>query len=76
MSHMSFWCMLAAPLMLGNDPREMSGATLRLLTNPEVLRISQDALATQGTRVWREGALQIWRKDLADGTHALLLFNG
>ena len=37
----ALWCMLASPLMLGNDPREMSAATKRILTAPELIAISQ-----------------------------------
>ena len=75
-THFAFWCMLAAPLMLGNDPRHMSAATKRLLTAPELLAINQDPLAKQARRIWRDGALAIWHKPLASGDDALLLFNG
>lgn len=75
-THFAFWCMLASPLMLGNDPRHMSAATKRILTAPGMLDINQDPLGKQARRVWRDGELQIWLKELADGTHALLLFNG
>ena len=71
----AFWCMLAAPLILGADPRHMSAATLRILTAPELISISQDPLARQARRVWTQGAAQIWRKDLAEHGHALLLYN-
>ena len=73
-----FWCMLAAPLMLGNDPRFMSEQTRRILTAPELLAISQDPLARQAERVHFDKAtrLQIWTKPLAGGAHAVLAFNG
>ena len=71
----SFWCMLSAPLMLGADPRHLSTAALRILTSPELLAINQDPLARQARRVWTEGALQVWRKDLVGQGHALLLLN-
>ena len=38
----SFWCMLAAPLILGNDPRRMKRPTIDILTAPELIAISQD----------------------------------
>ena len=65
-----FWCMLAAPLMLGNDPRFMSEQTRRILTAPELLAISQDPLARQAERVHHNKAqrLQIWTKPLKDGS--------
>ncbi|KAL3911467.1 MAG: hypothetical protein SGPRY_008679 [Prymnesium sp.] len=75
-THFAFWCMLAAPLMLGNDPRRMSVKTVRILTAKGLLAINQDPLGKQAQRIWREGDLAIWRKQLASGEHALLLFNG
>jgi len=47
----ALWCMLASPLMLGNDPRTMTKATLNILTAPEILSISQDKLAKQAKKV-------------------------
>jgi len=72
----SVWCMLAAPIILANDPRSISTATLRILLNTEMLQISQDALGRQATRVWTGEKLSIWRKDLADGQVAVMLLNG
>ncbi len=50
-THFALWCMVAAPLILGNDPRRMSKTTLSILTAPEVLAISQDPLGKQATKV-------------------------
>lgn len=50
-AHFSLWVMLSAPLILGNDPRSMTHATLEILTAPEVLAISQDSLARQAVKV-------------------------
>lgn len=53
-------CMLSAPLILGNDPRHMTSATLDILLAPEVLAVSQDALAMQARKVGREAADQLF----------------
>ena len=74
-THFSFWCMLASPLILGNDPRRMSASTLRILTAPELLAVSQDPGARQARRVRQEGDEQVWRKDLTGGKFAVLLYN-
>jgi len=50
-AHFALWCMLSAPLMLGNDPRTMTKATLSILTAPEILAISQDPLGKQAKKV-------------------------
>ena len=53
-SHFSFWCMLAAPLILGNDPRHMSSNTLSILLADEVVALNQDALGKQALKTWSE----------------------
>ena len=74
-THMALWVLLAAPLLAGNDLRNMSPETKELLLNSEVLAVDQDAKGVQGHRVWEEGPLEIWVKPLADGGHAVGLFN-
>ena len=53
----------------------MSGATLEILTNPEVIAVNQDSAGIQGHRVWQEGPIQIWAKPLHDGAVAVAAFN-
>jgi alpha-galactosidase len=74
-THMSLWCLLAAPLIAGNDLAQMSPETLAILTNPEVIAIDQDPAGIQGHRVSQEGPLEVWVKPLADGSKAAGLFN-
>ena len=49
-SHFSLWAMLAAPLIAGNDLRQMDADTRRILMNAEVIRVDQDPLGRQGRR--------------------------
>jgi alpha-galactosidase len=49
--------------------------TLNLLTNDEVLDVNQDALGRQAARIVKNGAAEIWAKDLEDGSKAVGLFN-
>ncbi|PNH00886.1 Alpha-galactosidase [Tetrabaena socialis] len=74
-THFSFWCIMAAPLILGNDPRAMSKATLQILLAREVLAVNQDPAGLQGKPVWAGGSLEVWAKPLADGRTALLMAN-
>ena len=72
----SLWCMMAAPLMAGNDLRRMSASTVRILTNLEAIGINQDPLGIQGRIVRRNGKVEIWAgKRLFDGSQAVLVFN-
>ena len=74
-SHFSLWCILAAPLIAGNDIRSMSPEIAEILTNKEVIAVDQDSLGLQGRRVKREGDLEVWAKQMADGSRAVALLN-
>ncbi len=74
-SHFSLWAILAAPLMAGNDLRSMSSETRDILTNKEVIAVNQDPLGRQGRRVWKDGDLEVWGKQLQDGSRAVVLLN-
>ncbi len=74
-SHFSFWALLNAPLMAGNDIRNMTEEVRGILTNKEVIGINQDPLGSQGFKFCDEGDLEYWRKELADGSLALILLN-
>ena len=74
-THMSLWALLAAPLLAGNDLREVTPGILEILTNKEVIAVDQDALGRQGVRVSRQGDLEVWARQLADGGYAVGLFN-
>jgi alpha-galactosidase len=74
-SHFVMWCILAAPLMAGNDIMHMTDDTRAILTNKEMIAIDQDALGIQGHRVRKEGDLEVWSKQLSDGSRAVALLN-
>ena len=74
-AHFSLWCILAAPLMSGNDLRNMTNEVKEILTNREVIAVDQDSLGVQGRRVKRDGDREVWAKQLADGGRAVVLFN-
>jgi alpha-galactosidase len=74
-SHFSLWAILAAPLMAGNDIRSMSTEIHDILTNKEVIGVDQDGLGRQGRRVRKDGDLEVWAKQMKDGSRAVVLFN-
>ena len=72
----SLWCMMASPLIAGNDLRKMSKSTIQILTNLEAISVNQDPLGIQGHIVRRTNNVSIWAgKPLYDGSHAVLVFN-
>ena len=74
-AHMSLWCLLAAPLLIGCDLEQLDAFTLGLLSNDEVLALDQDARGQQAVRVATIGQVDVFQKDLEDGSHALGFFN-
>jgi alpha-galactosidase len=74
-AHFSFWALLAAPLIAGNDVRSMTPEIKEILTNPEVIAVNQDRLGREGRRVRKNGDLEVWSKPLSDGSRAVILFN-
>jgi alpha-galactosidase len=74
-AHVSLWCLVAAPLILSGDITRLDDFTLNLLTNDEVIEVDQDPLGKPGRRVAVEEDLEIWARDLEDGSKAVGLFN-
>ena len=82
--HISMWCMLSAPLILGCDLTKLDAFTKNLLTNREVIAIDQDELGRQATRTYadtsrypwaQEQFIEVWQKPLANGDVAIGIFN-
>ncbi|HXD76942.1 MAG TPA: NPCBM/NEW2 domain-containing protein [Puia sp.] len=73
--HFSLWCILAAPLMAGNDLRTMPDSVKAILTAREVIAVDQDPRGFQGYKVFDNGKQLVYNKPLADGTTAVLLAN-
>jgi len=71
----TLWAVAAAPLMVGSDIRKLSATTIAMLTDPDVLAISQDRAAVQAVRVGAAGTTETWVKRLADGSRAVVLLN-
>jgi len=74
-THVSLWSLLAAPLILSGDMRHLDDFTLSLLTNDEVIEVNQDPLGKQARRVAQDDELEVWAKDMEDGSNAVGLFN-
>jgi alpha-galactosidase len=74
-THISLWCLLSAPLLIGCDLEKLDAFTLSLLSNDEVLAIDQDLLGKQAVCVAINGDARIYVKDLEGGCKAVGLFN-
>lgn len=83
-SHFSLWCMMAAPLILGNDIRKFilpdgsvdkDNDILKVVTNKKLIEIDQDELGVQGRRIRTSPFGDILVKPLSDGSAAVCFFN-
>jgi alpha-galactosidase len=74
-SHFSLWAILAAPLIAGNDLRDMKPEIREILTHKEVIAVDQDPAGSQGRRVHKNGDLEVWSKVMQDGSRAVVLLN-
>ena len=74
-AHFTMWCMMASPLILGNDIRNMSAEVRDILTNREMIAVDQDALGVQGLHLMDDDGLQFWFKPLEGGDWAFVILN-
>lgn len=74
-AHFSMWCMLAAPLIAGNDVRKMSEATKGILTNKDVIAVDQDSLGVEAFRYYSFDDLEMWIKPLKNNELAVCFLN-
>ncbi len=74
-AHFSLWCVLNAPLMLGNDLRQIPDEVLEVIRNKEVIALNQDLLCKQAEKVLDSGDVEIFSKPLANGDLGVCVFN-
>lgn len=74
-AHFSMWCMLAAPLIAGNDIRNMDEETKSVLTNKDVIAVNQDSLGIQAFKYSAKDEIEIWFKPLLNGDWAMCVLN-
>jgi len=76
-AHFSMWVMIAAPLIMGQDVRNMTNETLDTLSNHEVIAIDQDRMGKPAHRVKNSGyeGQDVWVRQLWNGEYAVALFN-
>ena len=74
-THISLWSLLAANMLIGCDIAQMDDFTFNLLCNNEVNAVNQDILGHQAHQDVVEDGMQIWSRDLYDGSIAVGIFN-
>ncbi len=61
-SQMTMWSIMAAPIMISSDVRNMSNETKELYLNKDMIAINQDSLGVQGHRISDKNGKQVWTK--------------
>ena len=74
-THISLWSLLAANMLIGCDIAQIDDFTFNLLCNNEVNAVNQDILGHQAHQDVVEDGMQIWSRDLYDGSYAVGIFN-
>ncbi|NQT82742.1 discoidin domain-containing protein [bacterium] len=76
MARFSLWCVISAPLILGNDVRDMYSYVKHILGNTEAIAVNQDnAFNDQKLVATRPDCSEVWAKPLEGGAKAVVLFN-
>ena len=74
-AHFSLWCMLAAPLISGNDLAHTKPEVLAILTAKDVIAVDQDALGVEAFKYSENDGVEFWFKPLAAGDWAMCVLN-
>ena len=74
-THFSLWCLLRAPLLAGNDLRDMTDDTKSILMNPDVIAIDQDPAGLPIKKVSQDTNTVIYMRPLKGGDIAVGMFN-
>ncbi|KAM4019775.1 alpha-galactosidase A [Anomaloglossus baeobatrachus] len=74
-TQMALWSIMAAPLLMSNDLRDINPRSKALLQNQEVIAINQDPLGAQGYRLLQVIDFEVWEKPLAGGSLAVSVTN-
>lgn len=56
-SQMALWAIMAAPLLMSNDLRDICPRSKKLLQNSHIIDISQDPLGKQGYQTLKVGGI-------------------
>lgn len=74
-AQLTMWAIVAAPLIIGSDPRKLSRGSVKMLSNPRVIAVDQDPLGVQGRPIAGRRSAQVWSRPLVYGARAVALLN-
>ncbi len=71
----TMWCLLPAPLIMGNDIRKMNDEIKAILMNREAIAVNQDPAVIPAKRVRKDANTELWSRTLADGSLCVVVLN-
>ncbi|XP_030001666.1 alpha-galactosidase A [Sphaeramia orbicularis] len=74
-SQMALWAIMAAPLLMSNDLRDICPRSKELLQNKHIIAISQDPLGKQGYRTAKMDSFEVWERPLSEKRLAVAILN-
>ncbi|XP_005811572.2 alpha-galactosidase A [Xiphophorus maculatus] len=74
-SQMALWAIMAAPLLMSNDLRDICPRSKDLLQNRRIIEISQDPLGKQGHRSAKGNHFEVWERPLSKNRLAVAVLN-
>lgn len=72
---MSLRALMAAPIFLAGDIRNLPGEVRRIVADPEVIAIHQDPAGRAGAKIDRWQDREVWARPLSGYSYAVGLFN-
>ncbi|XP_038137200.1 alpha-galactosidase A [Cyprinodon tularosa] len=74
-SQMALWAIMAAPLFMSNDLRDICPRSKKLLQNRWIIDINQDPLGKQGYRTAKGNSFEVWERPLSKNRLAIAVLN-
>lgn len=74
-SQMALWAIMAAPLLVSNDLRDICPRSKKLLQNTDIIAISQDPLGKQGLFTIKVDSFEVWERPLSKKRLAIAVLN-
>ncbi|EGD81210.1 hypothetical protein PTSG_13159 [Salpingoeca rosetta] len=75
-TQMAIWSIVAAPLIMGNDVRNITASTRAILLNRDAIAVNQDPLGQAGFRISPKGATEVWARNITNAVAVALLNKG
>jgi len=79
-AQMALWCVLAAPLLMSVDLRNIRPEYAAIMLNRGAIAVDQDPLGIQGRRIYKNKGIEIWARPVSPVLHnfysyAIVFFN-